>query len=67
VIEDYTKAIALNPNLVQAYLNRADTYKNITGDNPAAILDYNQVILLDPNCLSAYINRANIYFLCGEL
>ncbi|WP_242054254.1 tetratricopeptide repeat protein [Nostoc sp. FACHB-888] len=67
VIEDYTKAIALNPNLVQAYLNRAYTYKNLTDDNFAAIEDYNHVLSLEPNCLLAYISRGSIYFLSGEL
>ncbi|MBI5892312.1 MAG: tetratricopeptide repeat protein [Deltaproteobacteria bacterium] len=47
-IEAYTKAIALNPNLAQAYSNRGVAYA-YKGQYDRAIEDYNKAIALDPN------------------
>lgn len=54
---DYDRAIAGNPELVDAYVNRAAN--RITAkDYAAALADYDQVIRLDPNRSEAYFNRA---------
>src|SRR3990167_8365577 len=47
-IEAYTKAIALDPNLAQAYNNRGLAYAD-KGQNDRAIEDFNRAIALDPN------------------
>jgi tetratricopeptide (TPR) repeat protein len=54
-IENYTKAISINPEYVMAYCGRGVIY-NIKKDYDKAIEDYNQVIRLDPNYITAYFN-----------
>lgn len=48
-IEDYSMAIALNPNIAYAYLGRADKLL-LKGDTLAAREDYRQVLELDTVC-----------------
>ena len=50
-IDDYTRAIDLNPNYVEAYNNRGAIYNNIR-EPELAIADFDKVIELDPN----YVN-----------
>ena len=59
-IEEYTKAIELNPNYVEAYNNRACAYKK-KGQYDLAIDECNKAIDLDPNLAGAYVNRAYAY------
>ena len=47
-IEDYTKAIELNPNYTDAYYNRSLVY-NYKGDLDRALNDLNRAIQLNPN------------------
>lgn len=56
-IEDYNKAIQLDPNLAQAYGNRGLTYLN-KSQYDKAIEDFNKVIALIPDHPFGYINRA---------
>ena len=56
VINDYSKALQLDPNFTFAWYNRADT-KVLTGDYKGAVSDYNKTIELNPNLEEAYFNR----------
>jgi len=58
-IEDYEKAITINPDYTLAFYNKAQAnvarkkYKD-------AIRDFNKVICLDPNYTDIYVSRGNI-------
>ena len=56
----YNKAIELNPNDGNAYLNRGNTYNNLKKYDKA-IEDYSKVIELNHNDGNAYFNRGNTY------
>jgi tetratricopeptide (TPR) repeat protein len=55
-IENYTKAIELNPNYSEAYVNRGDTKTKIQ-DYQGAIADFSKAIELNPKNSDAYYNR----------
>lgn len=55
----YNRALALDPKLVRAYVNRA-VVKNQLKDRAGALEDYNRAIALDPTEMYAYHNRAVI-------
>ncbi|HOZ70556.1 MAG TPA: tetratricopeptide repeat protein [Chitinophagaceae bacterium] len=59
-IQDFTKAIELNPNFSNAYFNRALS-RNKLQDFPGAISDYTKAIEINPEFDAAYYNRGNIY------
>ena len=46
-IQDYTEAIALNPDLAEAYNNRGNAYWE-KGDHDQAIKDFDRAIVLNP-------------------
>ena len=55
-IENFTQKIKSNPNLEEAYINRAFLY--FLSDNiPAAIAAYNTLISINPNNEEYYLNR----------
>ena len=60
-IEEYNKAIKLNPNLAGAYNNRGFAYHNLK-EYEKAIKDYNKAIELNPNLTDAYNNRGVAYY-----
>ena len=55
-IQDYTKAINLNPKLVETYNNRGNAYYR-KGELDTAIQDYTKAIELNPEYARAYYNR----------
>ena len=59
-IEDYNKAIALNPNYAEAYYNRGTAYAGLN-QHERAIEDFNKAIELNPNYAEAYYNRGVAY------
>jgi tetratricopeptide (TPR) repeat protein len=59
-IEDYNKAIALNPNYAEAYYNRGNAYY-FKGQYDRAIEEFNKAIALNPNDATAYNNRGLAY------
>jgi tetratricopeptide (TPR) repeat protein len=59
-IEDYTKAIDLDPNYARAYSSRGDAYHCKENYNKA-IEDYTKAIALDPNLANAYFERGCVY------
>ena len=64
-IENYTKAIELNPNDAIAYNNRGNAYCN-KGECDKAIADYNKAIELDPKEADYYNNRGFAYAKMGR-
>ena len=59
-IEDYDKAINLNPQLPSIYSLRAFAYLSL-GEYQNALADLNQAIILDPANRIAYANRARVH------
>ncbi len=59
-ILDYNQALAIDPNYVSVYNNRAVAHFN-KGDYDSAIADYNQAIAIDPKRINAYIGRSESY------
>ena len=57
-IDDYNKAIEINPNYVSAYSNRGLTYHRLESYY-SAIKDYTKVIEIEPDFADAYYNRGN--------
>ena len=64
-IEDFTKAIELNPNYAIAYNNRGRVYSD-KGEIDRAIEDYNTAIELKPELAEAYYNRGEAWLHLGE-
>ena len=52
-IADYTKAIEINPDFADAFLNRG-MVKAKLGDNQGAISDYDRAIEINPKFVIAY-------------
>src|SRR5262249_45239972 len=65
-IENYGRAIELNPNYFPAYYSRAGAYY-AKGDYDQAIEDYGRAIRLKPNYAEAFNNRAIAYFAKGDV
>lgn len=59
-IEDFDRALSLNPNYAVVYLNRGIIYDR-EQQWEFAIADYTQAIQLNPNYANAYYNRALLY------
>ncbi len=59
-LKDFQKALALNPNLVAAWVYQGNTQREL-GQSNEAMSSYNQAITLDNNNALAYENRAELY------
>ncbi len=55
-IDDYDKAIQLNPQYTGAYVDRG-LAKSDLGDNNGAMSDYERAIAIDPQFAEAYVSR----------
>lgn len=64
-IEDYTHAIALNPEFAEAYYQRGLAYAK-KGELDKAITDYTKAIALKPDYADAYYNRGGAFLRLGE-
>ncbi len=64
-IERFSQALALNPQLVEAYNGRGAAYQTI-GEIDLAIADFNQAVDLDPDYAVGYFNRGFTYRLKSE-
>ena len=64
-IEQYGKAIGLNPNGAEAYNNRGVAYEG-KGDFDQAVQDYTKAIGLNPNGAEAYYNRGVVRLILSE-
>jgi tetratricopeptide (TPR) repeat protein len=58
-IEEYTKAIQLQPDYVLAYKNRASAHI-VLGQSTLAIESYDSIIQLEPDNACAYHSRGNL-------
>ena len=58
-IQNYDKAIELNPNFAEAYNNRGNAYED-KGEYDQAIQDYNKAIELDPENAEFYTNNRKL-------
>lgn len=64
-IDDFSKAIEIEPPFLKAYLLRGDAYLSL--DNyQQAIKDFDKAIELDPDNCKAYHNRGNAYYGLGD-
>ena len=61
----FDAALELNPNLADAYLNRATVNLSL-GHHKEAITDCDNALKLNPDFVVAYINRAVAKFFLGE-
>jgi tetratricopeptide (TPR) repeat protein len=59
-LEDFNRAIKIDPKPAAGYLGRANTL-NILGRYEESIEEYNIVIEIDPKLANAYVNRASAY------
>jgi tetratricopeptide (TPR) repeat protein len=59
-IENYSKAIALDPKFSNAYNNRGSNYGKM-GKIKEALIDFNKAIELNPKNSFAYYNRGKFY------
>jgi len=66
-IEEYTQAIALNPDYVEAYIYRGFAYYNRgtftsdAGQHELAVKDFRKVVAMKPGTYSAYLAQGSIY------
>lgn len=60
-IEEFSKAIAINPNYADAWHNLAHTYDQI-GRIDEALKNYQKALEINPNLWQSYQNMASIYF-----
>ena len=65
-IADFSSAIELEPNYVEAYTRRGRAYASMKQHN-RAIADYSKVIKLKPRSSRTYNRRGNVYADKGEL
>ena len=60
-IEDYSQAIALDPEYAAAYISRGLVYDE-QGQRQRAIEDYSQALVLNPEDVEAYFYRGNVHY-----
>ena len=65
-IQDYSKAIELDPSDAEAYYNRGLAKRKLQ-DYRGAIQDYSKAIELDPSFANAYNNRGNTKYLLNDI
>jgi tetratricopeptide (TPR) repeat protein len=64
-IEDFTKALELNPDFALGYNDRGTVYA-AQGELERAIREYNKALELFPNYVEAYSNRGKAYAEMGD-
>ena len=64
-LTDIEKAISINPDKAEYYLNRFIMYHHFKRDKEG-LADLNKAIELDNDFLAAYFNRGGLYFTQGE-
>jgi tetratricopeptide (TPR) repeat protein len=56
-VDDYTRAIQLNPPYLDAFLQRGTLCYKILKRYEEALTDFDKAIEIDPGCASAYLHR----------
>ncbi|MEE4261522.1 MAG: tetratricopeptide repeat protein [Desulfobacteraceae bacterium] len=64
-LEDFNRAIKIDPQRADGYLGRANTL-NTMGRYEDALKDYERVLEIDSKLANAYINRGSAYSHLGE-
>ncbi|HUD08608.1 MAG TPA: tetratricopeptide repeat protein [Candidatus Saccharimonadales bacterium] len=64
-VEEFKKAIEINPNYADAYHNLANTYQQM-GQLDLAIENYQKALSINPQLWQSYQNLAAIYFNQGQ-
>lgn len=64
-VEEFQKAIEINPNYADAYHNLANTYQQM-GQNDAAVANYEKALSINPQLWQSYQNLAAMYFNSGQ-
>lgn len=64
-VEEFKKAIEINPNYADAYHNLGNTYQQM-GQIDAAVENYQKALSINPNLWQSYQNMAAISFNQGE-
>ena len=64
-LEDFNRAIRIDPTHQDGYLGRADTL-NVMGRYEESLKDYDKAIEIDPSRAEAYINRAIAHSHLGQ-
>lgn len=64
-VEEFKKAIEINPNYADAYHNLANTYQQM-GQLDLAMENYQKAASINPNLWQSYQNLAAIYFNAGQ-
>lgn len=64
-VQDYTRALQLNPSHVKAYYNRAVALERL-GQHEAALADYARVGALDQGNTSAHLNAGMLLCKLGR-
>jgi tetratricopeptide (TPR) repeat protein len=64
-IEDYNKAIELDPKFAIAYTNRGVAYDKLK-EHEKAIEDFNKAIELDPKNVAMYLNLSEAIIIMGD-
>ena len=64
-VEEFQKAIEINPNYADAYHNLGNTYQRM-GQTDAAIENYQKALSINPSLWQSYQNLAEIYFNQGD-
>ncbi len=64
-VEEFKKAIEINPNYADAYHNLGNTYQQM-GQIDLAVENYQKALSINPNLWQSYENLAAIYFNQGQ-
>jgi tetratricopeptide (TPR) repeat protein len=65
-LADYNKAININPDYLDAYLNRGALYVDQLEKYDLGIADFNKAMELDPTNVDAHINKGIAYYREGK-
>ena len=60
-MQDFNKAIQINPNSYETYISRGAVYMDPLKQYDLAIQDFTNAVLLNPNYIEAYIMRGCAY------